>query len=89
MPVKLNECHHFVKSYFFSSTQQLNKNCFITPLQEERRTLRQPLVEIFGCICGLQKEMLSQLLCSVLPTELAIDIMNRKDGKSCDILTCW
>ncbi|XP_068714578.1 NCK-interacting protein with SH3 domain-like isoform X1 [Montipora foliosa] len=46
---------------------------------EERRTLRQPLVEIFGCICGLQKEMLSQLLCSVLPTELAIDIMNRKD----------
>lgn len=49
-------------------------------MQEERRTLRQQLVEIFGCICGLEKELLSQLLCSVLPTELAIDIMNRKNG---------
>lgn len=46
---------------------------------EDRRTLRQPLVQIFGCLCGLQKEMLSQLLCSVLPTELSIDILNRKN----------
>ncbi|KAL9960757.1 hypothetical protein ACROYT_G034256 [Oculina patagonica] len=45
---------------------------------EERRSLRQQLVEIFGCMCGLEKEILSQLLCSVLPTELAIEIMNRK-----------
>ncbi|KAJ7376050.1 hypothetical protein OS493_037156 [Desmophyllum pertusum] len=45
---------------------------------EERRSLRQQLVEIFGCMCGLEKELLSQLLCSVLPTELAIEIMNKK-----------
>ena len=31
-------------------------------------------------MCGLEKEILTQLLCSVLPTELAIEIMNRKDG---------
>ncbi|PFX13890.1 NCK-interacting protein with SH3 domain [Stylophora pistillata] len=48
---------------------------------EERQSLRQKLIEIFGCMCGLEKEILSQLLCSVLPTELAIEIMNRKEGK--------
>ncbi|XP_022808498.1 NCK-interacting protein with SH3 domain-like [Stylophora pistillata] len=46
---------------------------------EERQSLRQKLIEIFGCMCGLEKEILSQLLCSVLPTELAIEIMNRKE----------
>ena len=34
-------------------------------------------------MCGLEKEVLSQLLCSVLPTELAMDIVNRKNGKEC------
>ena len=33
-------------------------------------------------MCGLEKEMLSQLLCSVLPAELAIEAMNKKEGKS-------
>lgn len=50
---------------------------------EERRSLRQELVEVFGCMCGLEKEILSELLCSVLPTELAKGIMNSKH----DILT--
>ena len=49
-------------------------------IQEERRSLRQELVEIFACLCGLEKEILSELLCSVLPTELAIGIMNNKHG---------
>lgn len=49
---------------------------------EERQSLRQLLVEIFGCLCGLKKEILSQLLCSVLPSELAMEIMKRKEGAS-------
>ena len=49
--------------------------------KEERQSLRQLLVEIFGCLCGLKKEILSQLLCSVLPSELAMEIMKRKEGK--------
>ncbi|XP_027035913.1 NCK-interacting protein with SH3 domain-like, partial [Pocillopora damicornis] len=50
--------------------------------KEERQSLRQLLVEIFGCLCGLKKEILSQLLCSVLPSELAMEIMKRKEGAS-------
>lgn len=49
--------------------------------QEQRQSLRQQLIEIFGCMCGLEKEMLSQLLCSVLPAELAIEAVNKKEGK--------
>lgn len=49
--------------------------------QEQRQSLREQLIEIFGCMCGLEKEMLSQLLCSVLPAELAIEAMNKKEGK--------
>ena len=48
--------------------------------KEERQSLRQLLVEIFACLCGLKKEILSQLLCSVLPSELAMEIMKRKEG---------
>ena len=56
--------------------------CFITvSWQEQRQSLREQLIEIFGCMCGLEKEMLSQLLCSVLPAELAIEAMNKKEGK--------
>ena len=49
--------------------------------QEQRQSLCQQLIEIFGCMCGLEKEMLSQLLCSVLPAELAIEAVNKKEGK--------
>ena len=49
--------------------------------QEQRQSLREQLIEVFGCMCGLEKEMLSQLLCSVLPAELAIEAMNKKEGK--------
>ncbi|XP_022800634.1 NCK-interacting protein with SH3 domain-like isoform X3 [Stylophora pistillata] len=45
---------------------------------EERQSLGQKLIEIFACICGLEKEILCPLLCSVMATELEIQIMNRK-----------
>lgn len=55
--------------------------------KEERQSLRQLLVEIFGCLCGLKKEILSQLLCSVLPSELVMEIMKRKEGKKIQGIT--
>lgn len=54
---------------------------YLICFQEQRQSLRQQLIEIFGCMCGLEKEMLSQLLCSVLPAELAIEAVNKKEGK--------
>ena len=59
----------------------INLLLYILCFQEQRQSLREQLIEIFGCMCGLEKEMLSQLLCSVLPAELAIEAMNKKEGK--------
>lgn len=42
---------------------------------EHRNKLRVALLHVFGCCCQLGKEFISALLCSVLPTELAQDLM--------------
>lgn len=42
---------------------------------ESRSKLRISLLHAFGCFCQLGKQFLSQLLCSVLPTELAQDML--------------
>lgn len=54
---------------------------------EHRSELRITLLHAFGCICELGAEFVTQLLCSVLPTELALDIMqDQKDILK--LLTC-
>ena len=46
-------------------------------------TLRLALLQVFGALCQLQRELISILLCSVLPIELARDILDTlKDGGS-------
>lgn len=42
---------------------------------EHRPKLRISLLHVFGCCCQLGEEFVSTLLCSVLPTELAQDMM--------------
>ena len=42
---------------------------------EHRPKLRIALLHVFGCCCQLGEEFVSTLLCSVLPTELAQDLM--------------
>ena len=51
-------------------------NDLILLYQMEHRTkLRVALLHVFGCCCQLGEEFVSALLCSVLPTELAQDLM--------------
>ncbi|XP_031572405.1 NCK-interacting protein with SH3 domain-like isoform X2 [Actinia tenebrosa] len=38
---------------------------------EHRASIRLQLLQLFGCLCGIDKEVITQLLCSVLPGELA------------------
>jgi len=42
---------------------------------EHRPKLRIALLHVFGCCCQLGEDFVSTLLCSVLPTELAQDLM--------------
>ena len=42
---------------------------------EHRPKLRIALLHVFGCFCQLGADFVSTLLCSVLPTELAQDLM--------------
>ena len=42
---------------------------------ESRAALRISLIQVFGCFCQFGANFITQLLCTVLPTELALDIM--------------
>ena len=56
-------------------------NTFFHLIQETRLSLRMDLLKVFGALCNLQKELISLLLYSVLPTELAREIVDTlKDG---------
>jgi len=50
-------------------------NLIVYYQMEARPKLRISLLHAFGCFCQLGHDFISQILCSVLPTELAQDLM--------------
>ncbi|ESP03425.1 hypothetical protein LOTGIDRAFT_137389 [Lottia gigantea] len=46
---------------------------------ETRRSIRLLLLQAFGSLCGLDKQVITSLLFSVLPFELSQDIFNKSD----------
>ncbi len=45
-------------------------------------SLRLQLLQVFGCLCGLDVRVISELLSSVLPLELARDMQTDTKGNS-------
>jgi len=52
--------------------------CFV---QETRVSIRLLLLQAFGALCSLEERVVSELLNSVLPLELARDIQNDLSGE--------
>ena len=52
---------------------------------ESRIPIRLLMLQVFGVLCGLDKEIINILLGSILPNELGRDIHNHLTGKS----ACW
>jgi len=50
-------------------------------VQETRRSIRLLLLQAFGAMCSLEVHVVSELLNSVLPLELARDIHNDLSGE--------
>ena len=53
---------------------------YIFSFQESRVSLRLLLLQCFGALCGLHGDVISELLNSVLPLELARDIQTDTQG---------
>ena len=49
--------------------------------QETRVSIRLLLLQAFGALCGIDGVIVSELLNSVLPVELARDMQTHVDGK--------
>lgn len=65
---------------------------FMFWLQETRRSIRLLLLQSFGSMCALDSCIVSELLNSVLPLELARDIQNDQTGRlfcNCFPIVCW
>lgn len=53
---------------------------FVT-VQEHRVSLRLLLLKVFGAMCGLDASLISTLLNSILPMELARDLQTDTQGE--------
>ena len=49
---------------------------------ETRVGIRMLLLQTFGALCGLDAVVISELLCSILPLELARDMQDDTGGKN-------
>jgi len=56
-------------------------------VQETRTSLRLLLLQLFGLMCGLDLEVVSVLLNSVLPNELGRDIHDNIEGNTLPLST--
>ena len=57
------------------------KVCLISLFQETRVSIRLLLLQAFGALCGIDAVIVSELLNSVHPVELARDMQTHVDGK--------
>jgi hypothetical protein len=57
-----------------------NNNFFISH-QEARVSIRLLLLQVFGALCGLEARLVSELLNSVLPLEIARDMQADLQGQ--------
>lgn len=51
-------------------------------MQEHRVSLRLLLLKVFGAMCGLDASLISTLLNSILPMELARDLQSNTHGQN-------
>ena len=58
---------------------------FLSLFQETRVSIRLLLLQAFGALCGIDAVIVSELLNSVLPVELARDMQTHVDGKYASI----
>ncbi|XP_030841299.1 NCK-interacting protein with SH3 domain [Strongylocentrotus purpuratus] len=69
-------CKAVVKKDHFEYIQ----NLVLYYQMELRSSLRLLLLKVFGALCNLDRDALSSLLCSVLPVELARDMMTDQEN---------
>lgn len=56
-------------------------------VQEHRVSLRLLLLKVFGAMCGLDAALISTLLNSILPMELARDLQTDTQGQNGSFVT--
>jgi hypothetical protein len=79
-------CHGYYKtilSYLTHNVLLISSNIY---LKETRCSIRLLLLQSFGALCNLEVRVISELLTSVLPLELARDLQTDLSSKDLDNL---
>ena len=70
-------------SVHFNATKNVYES--VISFQETRVSIRLLLLQAFGALCGIDAVIISELLNSVLPVELARDMQTHVDGKTASV----